>query len=498
MVSELAAASPDDLEAAMSTLLARWRVGRQPELADALDALSARITRPPIPGKTAKARHQAWLGCAKLGDPADVPRLLAILLEGTASKSLEQKLDTLVARGPDPRVATSLIEIVAAQRHFVTIQWLWSRLLDAIDKMGDPRGLAALRATIPGHEPPRGFRYMGEREVFSLRRYIWERLPPLVRRLEQIAIAPLDDADRAALDRLRAPSRSERTEADLLDAVLANPDDDMPRSVLADALQARGNARGELIALQLARGRNGNISAREKALVKALAAEIVGPLAPVLFDPIINRGFLAGGRAVITESHRALCDHRWWRTVESLSTDDLRLLRRSDLPALRRIRPGMAARDLLAGEALPQIEALVLTGDQVRRRGTELAASSALPGLRELVVEDDRAPEPIELAAILGGPLGARLESLVIRADILTDVEVDAWQAARPRPSVRFELPSLSAQLSGDLLEIELHSKDAAERVRRNLSRARVRVVVTKAPRGTDVQGLERQDLPTE
>ena len=273
-MTKLAAANPDDVEAAMSTLLTQWRDGRQPELAETLDALSARISRPPIPGKTAKARHQAWLDCGRLGDPADTPRLLAILLEGTAAKSLEEKLDVLVARGPDPRVAASLVEIVAAQRHFVTIQWLWSHLLDAIDKMGDPRGIAALRAAVPEHEPARGYRYMGEREVFSLRRYIWERLPPVVKRLEKIAISRLTNADRAALDRLRTPSRSDRTEADLLEAVLENPEDDGPRLVLADALQARGDARGELIALQLARGRGGKVSAREKSLVKALVSDV--------------------------------------------------------------------------------------------------------------------------------------------------------------------------------------------------------------------------------
>jgi len=336
----VASASPDDLEGAIAKLLAAWRTARHPALADALDALSARITRPPIAGKTVKARHQAWCVCAKLDDPADVPRLLAIVLDGS-SKLLEAKLDLLVARGPDPRVATSLIEIVAAQRHFVTIRWLWAGLLRAIDKMGDPRGIAALRAATPRHEPARGYRYMGDREVFGLPRFLWDQLPPLVQRLEQIAIAPLDDADRAALDRLRAPSRSERTEADLLDAVYANPNDDMPRSVLADALQARGDARGELIALQLARGRGGTLSAREKVLTKSLRAEILGPLAPVMFEPVIQRGFLAGGRAVITEPHRALCDHRWWRTVEWLCTDNLHLLRRRDLPARGR-RPAAA------------------------------------------------------------------------------------------------------------------------------------------------------------
>jgi hypothetical protein len=36
----------------LAALLDRWRAGRQPELADELDAHSARTPRPPSPGKT--------------------------------------------------------------------------------------------------------------------------------------------------------------------------------------------------------------------------------------------------------------------------------------------------------------------------------------------------------------------------------------------------------------------------------------------------------------
>ena len=475
----------NDLEDALAKLLARWRAGRQPEVADALDALSERIARAPIPGKTLKARHQAWLDCAKLGDPADTPRLLAILLDGTSSKLVEAKLEALVARGPDPQVAAALVGIASAKRHFISIQWFWARLLDAIGKLGDPRGIATLRAAIPLGEPPRGYRYMGDREVFGLERYLWERLPPLVARLEQIAIAPLEAADHTTLEALRAPSRSERTEAELLEAVLANPDDDMPRSVLADALQARGNPRGELIALQLARGRGGKVSAREKVLVKALVGEIVGPLAPVLFEPVIERGFLAGGRAQISEGHRALCDHPWWRTVESLTTVELRLLRRPDLPALRRIRPWGVANELLAGDPLPQIEALELEIPHVRAYRAQLASSRTLPGLRELVIEDLDTTGPDELLPILDGELGARVETLVIRAQRFNADNVDAWHAAaRPRLAVRFELPWANARLAGDALEIELRTRGGIDFVNRDLGSARVRVAITKAPRG--------------
>ena len=49
----------------------------------------------------------------------------------------------------------------------------------------------------------------------------------------------------------------------LFDAVAADPDDDAPRQVLADALLERGDLRGEFIALQLLRARKAATPAQE-------------------------------------------------------------------------------------------------------------------------------------------------------------------------------------------------------------------------------------------
>jgi uncharacterized protein (TIGR02996 family) len=238
----------------------------------------------------------------------------------------------------------------------------------------------------------------------------------VVQHLAGIEIAPLTDADRAALERTLAPSREERTEAELLDAVLADPGDDAPRLVLADALQARGDPRGELIALQIRRGRGGKVSAREKLLVRSLTSQIVGPLAPVAFHPVIERGFLAGAHAVFTRDQLALRDHPWWRTVESLSTDELHLLQRPDLTALRQVRPWRAVFAFLAGPPRPRIESLGLSAQTVREHATVLATSRALPDLRELIVEGDPPPTDDELAPILRGALGASLQTVVTSA----------------------------------------------------------------------------------
>ena len=49
----------------------------------------------------------------------------------------------------------------------------------------------------------------------------------------------------------------------LFDAVAADPDDDAPRQVLADALLERGDLRGEFVALQLLRARKAATPAQE-------------------------------------------------------------------------------------------------------------------------------------------------------------------------------------------------------------------------------------------
>jgi uncharacterized protein (TIGR02996 family) len=476
----------DDVAAAVRDLLGRWRGGRQPEVAAALEATSARITRPPIAGKTFKARQEAWLACAAEGDPADTPRLVATLTEGSVGEGVQARVEALTARGPDPRAAAALAAIVVQQQLFVTKPRFWRAVLDGLTRMGDPRQAAVVKQAIPRHEPPEEQRYQGYVQ-FSIRRFLWDRLPPLVRLLERIVVAPLSPEERAALAALARPTAAARTEAELLDAVLADPGDDAPRLVLADALQARGDARGELIALQIARGRGGKVSAREKALVKALRAELLGPLAPVVQDPVFERGFLAGCHARFSEADLALCAHPWWRTAESLATDAVELLRRRDLPVLRRIAPGRALDEVLAGDPLPGIAALELTSPQLRRHATALAGSRALPDLRELLVEEiNRTPlMPEMVVPILRGPLGKGLEELVIRVDRF-DLHVDRWRALTPRPVVRFEKPGLTARLVGDTLEAELRSKSAVHYLRRGDG-----VVVIKAPKGTDLEGFQ-------
>ncbi|MFZ5446822.1 MAG: TIGR02996 domain-containing protein [Myxococcota bacterium] len=79
-------------------------------------------------------------------------------------------------------------------------------------------------------------------------------------------------------------------------AVLANPDDDRAWQVYSDALQAVGDPRGELIALQarLARGDDPAALERERALIAAHLATWLWPEA----GPLLEKTRLASGQGV--------------------------------------------------------------------------------------------------------------------------------------------------------------------------------------------------------
>jgi uncharacterized protein (TIGR02996 family) len=143
--------------------------------------------------------------------------------------------------------------------------------------------------------------------------------------------------------------------AALYEAVYANPDDDGPRLVLADALQEAGDPRGEFIALQLARKAAGKTrkGRRESQLLRmnserpfdgrtyANLRAWLGPLIMAVPNKglVYERGFVA---KVQLQHHRESIEPYLgppeWHTVEEVTLGrwkgSLQLLADS-LPALR-------------------------------------------------------------------------------------------------------------------------------------------------------------------
>jgi len=89
---------------------------------------------------------------------------------------------------------------------------------------------------------------------------------------------------------------SDAAERALLDAIVANPDDDEPRLVYADMLESRGDPRGELIQLQcrLARAPDPELQARVDELLqhhsRALLADLLALRLGATFE--FARGFV--------------------------------------------------------------------------------------------------------------------------------------------------------------------------------------------------------------
>ena len=192
----------------------------------------------------------------------------------------------------------------------------------------------------------------------------------------------------------------------LLAAIYADPDDDAPRHVLADALIDRGDPRGEFISMQLARGRKDVRIARELELQQAHAGEWLGALASVIDvrRSKFERGFLSHASIVpnTKKQLRQLATEPGWATVERFITGvPPQLLDRCSFTALRAIdvNRGEFRRLARRGDALARVVDLKLATT------VDLdVAARVFPALRRVHLR--YAPEPSELVAFAA--LGVR------------------------------------------------------------------------------------------
>ena len=196
--------------------------------------------------------------------------------------------------------------------------------------------------------------------------------------------------------------------------VLARPDDDEPRRVLADALQERGDPRGEFIALQL-KGE----TVRSKALLEQHLRGWL-PQWPLSSPPEFVRGFpahqalraielalehtrivaLAPTLSAITFTDESPAE--WERGFGQLSASDLGFIRTLVLPVT--FGPG----DPYKLVDFDSVESLTFRGGMIGERGAQWLAR--LQGVRELVLEWDVGLGPAGVAAFAGLPL-TRLSS---------------------------------------------------------------------------------------
>ena len=254
------------------------------------------------------------------------------------------------------------------------------------------------------------------------------------------------------------------TEAELLAAVYAAPDDDGPRLVYADWLLERGDPRGEFIALQFAPSHERNTPAmrtRESELRARHGVAWAGALAkatPLEALMHFQRGFvetmLIGFDAPAHVA--AVTNAPEWRTVRYVQVDEHRHEAPLDfyladaLRGLRRVDqcPARVAAAFLVDSEPRRIDTLhigkmfaanapdpdVVLRDELR---AALLDGRGLPELRELQrLAGPATSHPDALAWFWPSRLGAQLEELALGFTGATPA-VEPWLQAPLPPSLR-------------------------------------------------------------
>lgn len=222
------------------------------------------------------------------------------------------------------------------------------------------------------------------------------------------------------------------TTADALFAeVVRAPDDLALRAVWGDELTRLGDPRGELVALQLARGLGGlgrfKTLARERALLQVHAPAWAGALGRA-FRPttwIFEGGVLVGGELVDLEDRAMLADPAWPLISTLIAPRTLAQLAallgdpRSRIARLLEVDAPLA-NELAHGEVVaPTVPIRTLGADRVAQLGA-LATCVGLPALAELELAGSSYERAAGIAtSLVDAPVLARLAALrVATADL--------------------------------------------------------------------------------
>jgi len=360
----LATFGPAPLEAAteralLERLLVAWRATRDPELEPPIARLGRMLATIQGPLRTERPTASyyeiegIWQRRARERDPADLDILLDVPLPwvGDARSRIEQ----LARREPDPRLARLLeLAIGAGDAVFeVATQAQTAPLLD------DTVRLAPLFAS-RGLEP----------RLAAITRVLPGASNAIAVVADAIARTPAGTADPALLAEARAATRERQALDEMIAQVARDPDDLGLRGVLADALQAAGDPRGEFIALQLAIASGATdpkLHARAALLLDA-HFEIWTADLPNLgrAGTRFERGFVTAASFEGNPAALALSLERpIWSTIERLDATQ----RTVDLAAVLRHAPRLRA---LTSRVHDAFETMRATGPhpQVRALGT--------------------------------------------------------------------------------------------------------------------------------
>ncbi|MFO7563579.1 MAG: TIGR02996 domain-containing protein [Enhygromyxa sp.] len=350
-----------DLAGALDLLVSYWGQRRSPKVAALIDRLGVLVDEDQGPprGKTAKDRQAAWIEAAERPRPRAIGPLLASLRDAKLV-DVEARLETLSAWQPDPRVAQAMLMFV--KDHMIGARnRLWKAVYDALVHHADPRVAAELRRR---HERLQGANVMHRHisEGRELRR-VFEDFVAAVEVEHELTSDQVEHAEAIAsilAERVEAHAEDagDELERSLVEAILAAWDDDGPRLVYSDWLQARRDPRGEFIALDVALAQGEKVKGAREKYFKANKEALLGPLASLIdYREKFERGLLIGamvttrkgGLDVAEDRRRETLGDLRWATLRSLSVsyDDLGaavVFEHAPLLSLEQLeRPGLAA-----------------------------------------------------------------------------------------------------------------------------------------------------------
>lgn len=292
----------NDAEAKLTFALEAWRAEPSARLRD-LVVERSRLTSTDVP-TTPRLEPKAWDTLFKANKASDVPMLTASIVQAAPGEAV-RRFKKLLTRGLDPRVIDTTLSWIAnapIQTASADSKIFWKQVFTFLSKSGD----ATLRAKLEALDPDGS----GTTVIFMR-----GQIRTLVRALEKVKEPALSDEVAALLKPVEevtsqqrsvqttASKRGTKSEAELLEAVYAAPDDDGPRLVYADWLTERGDPWGELIVTQIAQARGEANAASQARAEKLLAshAEARHTGLPIewkvryqgaIRPPIFRRGFL--------------------------------------------------------------------------------------------------------------------------------------------------------------------------------------------------------------
>lgn len=329
---------------ALATLLrlwSRWKVARLGDLIARL-TVEASKGRAPIRPSGSRSAVEVWRAVEAARDVLDLPRLLEPIPKATTGVQ-RGRVEALVTWPEHPLLVRTALDWLST--HKVTV--FTTELSAMLERVEDPALSARIIAMGPNLTT--AMRYVGRRQA--------KVIVELAAKAASWREPKVSPAEATALDAFGAATKPAPVHdtAALFAKVYAAPEDDALRALLADALVAAADPRGEFISMQLLRG-DAAPSKAEKKLEAEWRDAWLGRLAPCFRKGVVfRRGFPAEG------AYEKGGDPSWpeWATFEALDlmpasgfmTGGVGILVQAPLKALRQVtRIGRPVLDEADGE----------------------------------------------------------------------------------------------------------------------------------------------------